>query len=64
MFNKCGINGNNSSATTSNYIVGRTARCHGRDTKISSYQTKCVQRNFNDNFDDFLFHAAKIKKDS
>ena len=50
MFNNCGINCNNSSATTSNYIVRRTARCHSGDTKISSYQTKRIQSYFDDNF--------------
>lgn len=62
MFNNCGINCNNSSATTSNYIVRRTARCHSRDTKIGSYQSKCIQHYFDDNFNNFLFHGAKIKK--
>lgn len=62
MFNNCGINRNNSSATTSNYIVRRTAGCHSRDTKVSSYQSERIQRYFDDNFDNFLFHGAKIKK--
>lgn len=62
MFNDCGIDCNNCAATTNSNIVRRTARCHSRDTKISSYQTKSVQRNFDDNFYYFLFHGAKIKK--
>lgn len=62
MFNDCGIYRYNSSATTSNYIVRRTARCHSRDTKISSYQSKRIQRYFDDNFYYFLFHGAKIEK--
>lgn len=62
MFNNCGINSYNSSATTSSYIVRRTAGCHSRDTKISSYQSKRIQRYFDDNFYYFLFHGAKIKK--
>ena len=62
MFNNCGINCNNSRATTSNYIVRRTARCHSRDTKISSYQSKRIQRYFDDNLYNILFHGAKIKE--
>ena len=61
MFNNCGINCNNSSATTSNYIVRRTAGCHSRDTKISSYQPKRINSDFEDNSYNFLFHGAKIR---
>ena len=62
MFNNSGINWYNSSATTSNYIVRRTAWCHSWDTKISSYQSERIQRYFDDNFYYFLLHGAKIVK--
>ena len=58
MFDNCGINCNNCSATTSNYIVRRTAGCHSRDTKVSSYQSERIQRYFDDNFNNFLFHGC------
>mgnify|MGYP002875311571 CR=1 FL=1 len=62
MFNNCGIYRYNSCATTSNNIVRRTAGCHSRDTKISSYQSERIQRYFDDNFYNFMFHGAKIRK--
>lgn len=61
MFNNCGINCNNSSATTSIYIVRRTARSQRSDSKIGSYQPKRIDNDFEDNLYDFLFHAAKKK---
>ena len=62
MFDNCGINCDNSAATTNSKIVRRTARCKRRDTKISSYQTKSIQSYLNDNFNNILFHGAKIKR--
>ena len=62
MFNNCGINSYNRSATTSNDIVRRTARCQRRDTEIGSYQSERVQRYLDDNFNNFLVHGAKIEK--
>lgn len=61
MFNNCGIGCDNSSATTSIYIVRRTARSQRSDSKIGSYQPKRIDSDFEDNLYNFLFHGAKIK---
>ena len=40
----------------------RTARSQRSDSKISSYQPKRIDSDFEDNLYNFLFHGAKIKK--
>lgn len=61
MFDNCGINRNNCSATTSTHIMRRTARSQRSDSKISSYQSKRIQCYFDDNLYNFLLHGAKIR---
>ena len=54
-----GVSTMTSCSTSHNVVASGRTTIVSVDTTISSYQSKRIQRYFDDNFYDFLFHGAK-----